>query len=130
MPWDYYCETWTNFWLRALIKFLYEPFIVDRQFRSDFDEIFNLSFKVVATFFFLILVVLGIFLILIQLWAISRTFLPIRTFTRAVQRRFLSDLSTRILPLYSQAYTQNTFLNQAIIIRKYISMHSGSTHFN
>ena len=125
------CGTCTIFSLRVLIYFLYEPFIVDRQIGSGFYEIHNLSVKVVSISVLLIIVVIGIYLILIQLWAIGQTFIPIRIFTRAVwQRRFLSYLSARILPLYSQAYTQNTFLNQAITIRKYISIHFGSTHFN
>ena len=120
------CGTWTNFWLRILIGYLYEPFVLDRQIRSDFDEIHNLSVQIVLIFVLLISVVLGITLILIQLWAIGRAVPIIRTFTRVLRRRFLSALATRIPPLYSQAYTRNIFLSQALTIRKYTtSMHSG-----
>lgn len=125
------CGMWTNFWLRILIiNYLYKPFILERQIRSDFDEIHNLSVKVMMIFSLLICVALGIILILIQLWAIGRAIPPLRTFTSAVRRRFLSDVATRIRPLYSQAYTKKPYLNQAITFRKYINMHSGLHPFN
>jgi hypothetical protein len=117
------CGAWTILCWRTFMMALSEPLVW--QIRSDFNEIHNLSIQIMLIFLLLISVVPGITLILMQLWAIGRAVPTIRIFTRAVRRRFLSDLATRIPPLYSQAYTQNTFLNQALTIRKYISMLSG-----
>ncbi|KIM40766.1 hypothetical protein M413DRAFT_446149 [Hebeloma cylindrosporum] len=108
------CGAWSYFWLRTLINYVYTPLILDRKIRSDFDEIHNLSIKTMMSFIFLILVALGIIPIFTQLWAIGRAVSPLRTFTRAIRRLFVSNVATRISPLYSQARTESTYLNQAI----------------
>ena len=100
--------------------------------RVGYRRLYNLSFNatmILVLLFGVALGVVGIILLLMQLWAIGRAVPPIGAFTSTVRRRFLAFFATWI-PLHSKAYIEKINLNQAIAFRKFIDMCPGLHRFS